>query len=192
MDTRAIILARQAQHHRVADRGMLDQRGLDFRRINVGAAAQDHVGSPIRQEQIAILVEIPEIAESLPDDIAEPDGVLDEDLGEEDPARELQSLAVRMQALLGDPALDGTEIGQALAPLIELYHSRFPRVATETESPSEPAQSDGGDGAARVVAEYRALVGRLEAEESLLHDTLLKMYDYINQEMAARTQGLLD
>src|SRR3546814_2810780 len=66
MDARAVILARQAQHHRVANRGMFDERGLDFGRIDVGAAAQDQVGPPIGQEQIAVVIEISQIAERHP------------------------------------------------------------------------------------------------------------------------------
>src|SRR3546814_13967251 len=66
MASRAVILARQAQHHRVANRGMFDERGLDFGRIDVGAAAQDQVGPPIGQEQIAVVIEISQIAERHP------------------------------------------------------------------------------------------------------------------------------
>jgi len=41
-------------------------RGLDLRRINIGAAAQDHVGEPVAQIEIAIGVEPADVAERFP------------------------------------------------------------------------------------------------------------------------------
>jgi len=55
MDARAKIFAGQARHDGIADRGALDQRGLDLGGIDVGTAAQDEVGAPVRQEQKTIL-----------------------------------------------------------------------------------------------------------------------------------------
>ena len=45
---------------------MRRHRGLDFGRIDVGAAAQDHVGEPVAEIEIALGIEPADIAEQFP------------------------------------------------------------------------------------------------------------------------------
>ncbi len=45
---------------------MLVQRRLDLGRIDVGAADQDHVGAPVGEVEIAVLVERADVAQDLP------------------------------------------------------------------------------------------------------------------------------
>src|SRR5688572_7783562 len=62
----AEIVAGQADHRARANTRVLVERGLDLRRIDVGAAGQDHVGLPVGQEQVAVGVHPPHVAERLP------------------------------------------------------------------------------------------------------------------------------
>ena len=41
-------------------------RGLDFRRIDIGAAAQDHVGEAVAEIEIAVGIEAADVAERFP------------------------------------------------------------------------------------------------------------------------------
>ena len=45
---------------------MRGDRGLDFGRIDVGAAAQDHVGEPVAEIEIAVGIEPADVAERFP------------------------------------------------------------------------------------------------------------------------------
>lgn len=108
-------------------------------------------------------------------------------------ARELQALTTRLQTVLGDPALEPDAVERMLSPLVEIYRQRFQPAgqAREAEAKARSEQEkQEGEERQRLLDDYRALVGRLEAEETLLHKTLLDMYEYINREMAARTQSL--
>src|SRR5215510_1486646 len=56
----------QADHDGRAHAGVLANGGLDLGRIDVGAAAQDHVGEAIAEIEIAFRVEPSDIAERFP------------------------------------------------------------------------------------------------------------------------------
>jgi len=104
---------------------------------------------------------------------------------------ELHSLLERVRSLLTDPTLEAEVLQRSLAPIVELYQSRFPPPpAPAQEPPGRPNGEDTQEKREQLLKDYRELVGRLEAEETLLHQTLLQMYEYINREMAARSQAL--
>src|SRR5437588_2550199 len=56
----------QADHDAGAHLRMRRDRGLDFGRIDVGAAAQDHVGEPVAEIEITVGIEPADIAERFP------------------------------------------------------------------------------------------------------------------------------
>jgi MinD-like ATPase involved in chromosome partitioning or flagellar assembly len=102
---------------------------------------------------------------------------------------EILSLATRLHELLNYPGIDLAGAEHLLAPLVDLYQKRFQPVPPPgvTEEPRE--MRDGGElrrKYAQLLEDYRTLAARLDAEEALLHETLLAMYELINREMAAR------
>ena len=56
----------QADDDAGAHLGMFGHRGLDFRRIDIGAAAQDHVGEPVAEIEVALGIEPADVAERFP------------------------------------------------------------------------------------------------------------------------------
>ena len=56
----------QADHDAGAHFWMRQYRGLDFGRIDIGAAAQDHVGKPVAEIEIAVGIEPADVAERFP------------------------------------------------------------------------------------------------------------------------------
>ena len=66
MDALAEFRIGQADHDAGAHVGMRGDRGLDLGRIDVGAAAQDHVGEPVAEIEIAVGIEPADVAERFP------------------------------------------------------------------------------------------------------------------------------
>src|SRR6185437_11841228 len=60
------VLMGQADHAARTHRGVLVERGLDLRRVDVGPADQDHVGIAVREIDESFVVEVSEIAQRLP------------------------------------------------------------------------------------------------------------------------------
>ena len=56
----------QADDHAGTHVGMFGHRGFDFRRIDIRAAAQDHVGEPVAEIEIAFGIEPADVAERFP------------------------------------------------------------------------------------------------------------------------------
>ena len=66
VDALAEVVVGQADHRARAHVGVLLQRGLDLGGVDVGAAAQDHVGEPVAEVEEAVVVEPADVAERLP------------------------------------------------------------------------------------------------------------------------------
>ena len=66
----AEVVVGQADHRARPHRRVLLQRRLDLGRVDVGAAAQDHVGEPVAEVEEAVGVEPAEVAERLPAAVA--------------------------------------------------------------------------------------------------------------------------
>ena len=66
VDPLAHVLVGQADHRARAHVGVLLQGGLDLGGVDVGAAAQDHVGESIAEVEEPVLVEPADVAERLP------------------------------------------------------------------------------------------------------------------------------
>ena len=59
----APLLVGHADDRRVADRGVLEQDRVDLGRIDVHAAGDDQVGAAVGEEQVAVVVEVADVAE---------------------------------------------------------------------------------------------------------------------------------
>src|SRR6202158_584807 len=58
----AHLVVRDTDHRDVGDLRMSHQDAFDFRWVHVSAAGDDQIGAPIRDEQVAVAVEVAEIA----------------------------------------------------------------------------------------------------------------------------------
>ncbi len=86
----------------------------------------------------------------------------------------------RLPALLGEGACTEAELRALTAGLEALIDRRFgqPHAGTETPPPGTPERDT-------ILLEYRRSAERIQAEETLLHQALNRLYAYINRELAA-------
>ena len=59
----APLVVGHADHADVADRGMAEQHRLDLGRIDVHAAGDDEVGAAVGEEEVAVVVDVADVAE---------------------------------------------------------------------------------------------------------------------------------
>ena len=62
-DFLAPLVTRNPDHHAVADRRVVEQDRLDLGRIDVHAAGHDHVGLAVAEEEVALLVDVADVAD---------------------------------------------------------------------------------------------------------------------------------
>ena len=63
LDLLAPVVVRDAEDGGVGDGGVGEQRGLDLGRVDVDAARDDHVDLAVAEEEVAVLVEIADVAD---------------------------------------------------------------------------------------------------------------------------------
>ena len=63
LDLLAPVVVGDAEDRGVGDRGVREQHALDLGRIDVDAAGDDHVGLAVAEEQVAVVVEVADVAD---------------------------------------------------------------------------------------------------------------------------------
>ena len=62
-DFLAPLVTRRADHGGVGDRGMSEQHVLHLGGVDVHASGDDHVGLAVAEEQVAVVVDVPDVAD---------------------------------------------------------------------------------------------------------------------------------
>lgn len=86
----------------------------------------------------------------------------------------------RLPGLLGESTCTEVELRALIAGLEDLIERRFGRPQPRTETPP-PGTSERDT----ILLEYRRSAERIQAEETLLHQALNRLYAYINRELLA-------
>ncbi len=85
--------------------------------------------------------------------------------------------------LLSKTSPPESELREWARSIEDYFERRFGKPINDEQSEHQRAEQQQRD---RLLREYRAIAERLEAEQALLHQTLTRLYDYIDSELADR------
>jgi flagellar biosynthesis protein FlhG len=91
--------------------------------------------------------------------------------------------------LLGKISPSEAELYEWAHAIEDYFERRFGKPLHAEQSERERAEQEQRE---RVIREYRAVAERLEAEQALLHQTLTRLYDYIDEELTDRRDSRRD